>query len=282
MRDDFAIFILTHGRAEKQVTYKALRDAGYTGKVYFVIDNLDEQGEKYKELYGDNVIVFDKEKEYSKTDTFTCEKNLLAVVYARNACFEIAKSVGVKWFINCDDDIISFFYRVPVDGKLTSVKIKRMDDLIESFIEFMSCSGVECMSIAANGIYVAGAANGKVVDGCQWSFAHFYMFNAESELRFKSIWLEDLIFSISKQKLGYKMLSTTLVSQVLPSLEAVQKNQKGGMRDNYESSSNWINEFTPLITAPDCLKMVRKDGRWKSRKSKDNFMVKYVSDRWKK
>ena len=42
MRDDFAVMILTHGRADRVYTLKSLRKGGYTGKVYIVIDNEDE------------------------------------------------------------------------------------------------------------------------------------------------------------------------------------------------------------------------------------------------
>ena len=40
MRNDFAVFILTHGRADNVVTVPAIKKAGYTGKIYFIIDCL--------------------------------------------------------------------------------------------------------------------------------------------------------------------------------------------------------------------------------------------------
>lgn len=43
MRNDFAVFILTHGRADNVVTVPAIKKAGYTGKIYFIIDDEDEQ-----------------------------------------------------------------------------------------------------------------------------------------------------------------------------------------------------------------------------------------------
>lgn len=48
MRNDFAVFILTHGRADNVVTVPAIKKAGYTGKIYFIIDDEDEQAEEYK------------------------------------------------------------------------------------------------------------------------------------------------------------------------------------------------------------------------------------------
>lgn len=37
MRNDFAVFILTHGRADNVVTVPAIKKAGYTGKIYFIM-----------------------------------------------------------------------------------------------------------------------------------------------------------------------------------------------------------------------------------------------------
>lgn len=62
MLDNFAIFILTHGRPDNVLTYKTIMQAGYTGKVYIIIDNEDDTAARYYENYGDKVIVFDKEK----------------------------------------------------------------------------------------------------------------------------------------------------------------------------------------------------------------------------
>ena len=42
MRNDFAIFILSHGRANKVKTLKTLKDCGYNGKWYIIIDNEDK------------------------------------------------------------------------------------------------------------------------------------------------------------------------------------------------------------------------------------------------
>ena len=48
MNKEFAVFILVYGRPEKEWTYKTLRKSGYTGKVYFVGDDLDVTINKYK------------------------------------------------------------------------------------------------------------------------------------------------------------------------------------------------------------------------------------------
>ena len=78
MRQDFAVFILTHGRSDNQLTLKTLKRQGYSGRWYLIIDNEDNQQEEYISRYGaDHVIVFDKETEVKKTDTMDICKKLL-------------------------------------------------------------------------------------------------------------------------------------------------------------------------------------------------------------
>ncbi|MBW9534953.1 hypothetical protein FHA53_19970 [Escherichia coli] len=52
MRDDFCAFILTHGRPDKVLTYRTLRRAGYTGKIFIVVDDEDKTRNQYMAEFG--------------------------------------------------------------------------------------------------------------------------------------------------------------------------------------------------------------------------------------
>lgn len=97
MRDNFCVFILSHGRADNVITLKALQKAGYTGKWFIVIDNEDEQAKIYYSTYGvDHVVMFDKlaiSETFDTADTFDDRRT---IVYARNACFKIAAEKKYK------------------------------------------------------------------------------------------------------------------------------------------------------------------------------------------
>ena len=54
--NSFAVFILTHGRANNVITYATLRKQGYTGQIYLMVDDEDKQIDDYKKLYGKQVI----------------------------------------------------------------------------------------------------------------------------------------------------------------------------------------------------------------------------------
>ena len=62
MREDFCAFILTHGRPHKVHTYRTLKNYGYTGRVFIVIDDEDADGGEYRRIYGQDVLVFSKDE----------------------------------------------------------------------------------------------------------------------------------------------------------------------------------------------------------------------------
>ena len=83
MRDNFAVFILSHGRADNVKTIDPLLNKGhYSGDWFVLIDNEDDQEDKYVKNFGEHVIVFDKEKEAETTDTGECGNERRACVFA--------------------------------------------------------------------------------------------------------------------------------------------------------------------------------------------------------
>lgn len=68
MRDDFCAFILTHGRPDKVLTYRTLRRAGYTGKIFIVVDDEDKTWHQYIAEFGEQVLVFSKADIASRFD----------------------------------------------------------------------------------------------------------------------------------------------------------------------------------------------------------------------
>lgn len=147
MRNDFAVFILTHGRADNVVTVPAIKKAGYTGKIYFIIDDEDEQAEEYKKNFGaDRVIIFDKQAAYDRADTMDNFNDHRAIIYARNECWRIAEELGLKYFLMLDDDYKSIDYRYEEDGKLKYKPSHDFDRVFEDMIQFLEVSGADTVA----------------------------------------------------------------------------------------------------------------------------------------
>lgn len=152
MRDDFAIFILTHGRPNKVITVKTLERCGYSGKWYLVVDNEDTTLSEYQALYGeDRVLIFDKLKTSKTFDTFDISTNRKTIAYARNECFDIATTMGLKYFLELDDDYCRFEYRYEENEKLMTQLITNLDEICNSMIEFLEDSGASSVAFAQGG-----------------------------------------------------------------------------------------------------------------------------------
>jgi len=68
-QSDFAIFILTHGRPTNIKTMATLKECGYTGRLYLVVDDEDKTLDKYIANFGkDRVVVFNKKEMADQVD----------------------------------------------------------------------------------------------------------------------------------------------------------------------------------------------------------------------
>ena len=130
---DFAVFILTHGRPDNVKTFSTLKKCGYTGKIFLIVDNEDKAIDKYINIYGkDRVRVFDKKAMADEIDEGNNFNNRKVIVHARNASFEIAKQLGITYFVQFDDDYYYFGYRYEAGAKI----IKNLDNVFDILVDF--------------------------------------------------------------------------------------------------------------------------------------------------
>lgn len=156
MLNNFCAFILTHGRPDGVITYKSLKNSGYTGKIYLVIDNEDKEEARYKELFGDQVIQFDKlaiSKRFDTGDNFTDRRT---IVYARNACFEIAKSLGIDYFIELDDDYTQFAYKFNNERQYRQKRILNLDKVFDTLLDYYKRINALTIAFAQGGDFLGG------------------------------------------------------------------------------------------------------------------------------
>src|SRR6056300_616632 len=110
-KDNFAVIILSHGRPDNVVTLKTLQNCGYTGQVILLVDNEDKALQAYQDNFSDILHVFDKrdyEGKFLVSDNFNHRRN---VVFARNACNDIANKNNLSNYLVLDDDYTSFSFR---------------------------------------------------------------------------------------------------------------------------------------------------------------------------
>jgi len=250
---DFAVIIPTHGRYDRVYTEASLRKSGYTGAIYLLCDDEDEQLDAYKEKYGDKVLVFSKEEYAGKFDKMDNFGNKACVVYARNAMWDAAKLVGLKFFAVADDDYQAFEYRIKPDCGYYAKKVKNADDLFCSYIDFMRESGVDTICFAQGGDFIGGAENTSVRDGFKVSrkMMNWYFFDADKPIEFKGTINEDLTSSVTHGVTGGKIITSRMNSIVQ---KETQKND-GGLTEIYLNLGTYVKSFYSVIAAPSCIKV---------------------------
>lgn len=250
--DDFVVFILTHGRADNVYTYKALKRAGYTGKIILVIDNEDEDATKYYNLYGnDNVYMFDKLSKSKEVDSMdlSCDRN--AILYARCACFDIAKELNYKYFLELDDDYTNFRSRIVVDGSLKTVYIKNFDELVDCVIDFLEISNAHTVALSQIGDFIGGKNSKVCKDRLTRKAMNAFFCKTDKKFNWIGKMNEDVTTYITLGSRGYLFFTVADVSIDQLSTQSLS----GGMSDEYLSYGTYTKTFYTVISCPSCVKV---------------------------
>ena len=254
MRNDFAVIIPTHGRHDRVFTIDSLRKSGYTGNFYLLCDDEDKQLDKYKTKYGDKVMVFSKDDYKGKFDKMDNFGNKACVVYARNAMWDIAKKIGLKYFAVADDDYVAFQKRITKDGGYYGKMIKNnLDDVFNSYIDFLITSKVDTVCFAQGGDFIGGKDNNKVANGFKVSrkMMNLYFFDVDKPIEFKGTINEDLTSSVTEGRTGRVILTSLMNSIVQRETQA----QAGGLTEIYLELGTYVKSFYSVIAAPSCVKV---------------------------
>lgn len=250
MRDDFAVMILTHGRADRVYTVNSLRKGGYTGKIYFVIDNEDDQHDEYVKRYGqDRVMVFDKEAQMRKCDTMDTFGKKGVILFARNACFEIAKDLGLTYFLELDDDYTSFDMRFPKGDKLSAKPCRDLDRLFTAMIDFLIQSDALTVALSQGGDYIGGL-NGKYYGKMLTRKAmNTFFCRTDRPIGFIGTINEDVNTYTTYGSRGQKIFSVTQAAIV----QKETQSNAGGMTGIYVDNGTYLKSFYTVMTMPSCV-----------------------------
>lgn len=280
MRSDFAVFILTHGRPENIVTTKSLERGGYSGKVYIVIDNEDDTADRYRELYGDKVIQFDKLAESKKFDTADLSEDRRAIVYARNVCFDLAEKLGLEYFLELDDDYTDFEYRWPEGGKLMIKSITNLDALFSAMAEFLETSGSLSVALAQGGDLIGGA-NRFFNSGLSRKAMNTFFCKTSRRFKFVGRVNEDVNTYTSLGNKGWLFFTVTNVQIV----QKQTQSQGGGMSGLYLDSGTYVKSFYSVIFSPQAVKVAEMGAHHRRMHHRVNWNActpKILSDRHRK
>lgn len=247
--NNFAVFILSHGRPDNVYTVGALKKCGYTGPVYILVDNEDKQIDQYKTKYGDKVIVFDKAaiaKTFDEGDNFDDRR---AVIYARNASFKVAKELGYKYFLQLDDDYTSFNYKTNGELQITDKEplVKDLDRLFSLMLEYYKSTPAKAIAFAQSGDFMGGTRSTMFESlNRRRKCMNTFFCSTDREFKFVGRVNEDVNTYTWYQSIGNLFLT---IPYIIVHQKQTQANA-GGMSEMYIDSGTYLKSFYSVMYHP--------------------------------
>lgn len=258
-------------------THDMLRLQGYTGKIIVVIDDEDDQRPEYESRF-EHVEVFCKEAEFQKADGVILGKQK-GILYARNACYDIAKKLGVRFFAEVDDDFSALYVRYESEGKSKSYKVENLDLLFNAALQLFDDKRVVATSVLSQGNYIGGIESNGLKKCIRICTSMFFLVT-DRRVDFISSMNEDICTCLHYGQTGdlfFGMNGTMYVS------EPIANNSMGnGMTDFYKKLGPFARSFIPVIVRPDCIDVTMFNDDFKAGVSWTNAVPKIMNKRWKK
>ena len=282
MREDFVVFILSNRRAGSVTTLESLHKSGYTGKWYIIVDNEDDTIHDYVNNYGeDHVIVFDKKLAAAMTDTCENSGKRNGVVFARNVCFDIAKDIGVKYFVELDDDYVRFEYRYEENDKLMTVMLEDFDSVVDEMIEFLESSGASVVAFSQGGDFIGGVGSQNFRKKLVRKVMNTFFCSTDRPFKFFGLMNDDVNTYTTLGQSGALFLTYTPVSLV----QGVTQQVSGGLTDIYLTAGTYQKSFYSVMCCPSAVKIATmgdKHPRMHHIVNWETCVPKIISDKFRK
>lgn len=247
---DLIASILTHGRSDNVKTIRALSDAGYTGNIAIVIDSHDSQADAYKRQFGPRVWQFDKDKWAARVDDGDNSGDLRAVVYARNAAIEMAREKGYRWIWQLDDDYTSFMYKTDDKLRFKSSKIRNLDAVLSSMVEYADAANIACLAMSQEGDHIGGPNSiyNKTIRAKRKAM-NSMLIRTDAPVSFTGKVNEDATMA-SVEGIRGRVVMTYMP---LSLSQGVTQQNSGGLTDIYQDQGTYLKSFYSVMYCPSAV-----------------------------
>lgn len=256
MRDPtrFAAFILSHGRPDNVITFRTLRRSGYSGRIYLVVDDEDERRDEYRERFGaENVLEFSKSAIATTFDPADTSSDRRTVAYARNASFGLARDLGLDYFLELDDDYLSFLYRYTGrtspgsrGGHAGATSIRNFDDVVRAMLRLLEDTNAVAVAMAQGGDHIGGVGSATLRHGFKRKAMNAIFLRTDRPVTFPGRLNED----VNAYALGGSRGDLFLSVSALQLNQVETQRSVGGMTEAYLSSGTYVKSFYTVMMCP--------------------------------
>ena len=277
--DNFAAFILSHGRADRVVTARTLRADGYTGRIVLICDDEDDQLGEYQKNFPE-VFVFNKERYFNSSDVADNDGTRSIVLPARNACHDIAKKLGLTYFLELDDDYSAFHYRYEESGRLMTRR-SNLDEVFDAYLDFLDETKAVTVAFVQGGDLQGGLNSVTWKKGLLRKAMNCFFCRTDRPFKFYGRINEDTVAYTYLGSQGKLMLSPTFVCCV----QKTTQQNAGGLTDAYLQMGTYRKSFYSVMFMPSAVKVgAMGQKHWRYHHSIDwgRCAPKIVDEKWRK
>lgn len=282
MNSDFAVFIMVWGRPQKMWTFQQLRKQGYTGKVFFVADDLDPTLPKYKEKYGDDLLVFSKEAVKDEFDPGDNTGDFRSTMYAVNVIPRLAREKGIRHFFILCDDYTHFSYKYTPELDYWERKIKNLDRVFDVMLEYYLSTPALSIAMSQNGDFIGGKNSSLAKDiKLSRKAMNSFLCSTDRPFTFLGRMNEDVTTYVNLGHKGNLFLTVPNVSLA----QKTTQSEVGGLTSLYLDYGTYTKSFFSVMYNPSCVKigiMGDKHKRIHHRVSWDHAVPVIISEEYRK
>ena len=281
MRTDFAVFIMVWGRPGQMWTAKTLRNQGYTGKIFYVGDDLDPSIEDYRKKYGDDLLVFSKTEVMGRYDSGDNSGDLRSTMYAVNVIPELAKERGIKYFFIFCDDYTRFVYKFDSELVYTDKKILNLDGVFEAMLDYYLKTNALSIAMSQTGDFIGGKNSGMAKElRLKRKAMNSFLCSTDRPFEFVGRMNEDVSTYVH---LGHRGgLFFTLPNVCLQ--QRPTQAEGGGLTEMYLDYGTYVKSFFSVMYNPSSVKVSEMGQVYKRIHHKvnwNNAVPKILSEDWR-
>jgi len=204
------------------------------------------------------------------------------VTFARNACFDLARQLGFRYFLQLDDDYNCFDYRTNDRLEYTDDRIDDIEPVFDLLLDFYKEVPATSIAIAQGGDFPGGKA-GKWAQTTKpmRKVMNSFFCDVERPFQFVGRINEDTTTYVTLGRKGHVFFTIPMLSL---NQRTTQQNA-GGLTDSYLENGTYVKSFYSVMYEPSCVavnEMGEQHRRLHHRVSWDNTTPAILAERYRK
>lgn len=168
------------------------------------------------------------------------------------------EKLGIKNFIELDDDYISFYYLYDKNGNYKKAKIKNLDNIFDVYVDFLNNTPVDCVAMIQGGDLIGGKGNSMIKNRHKKrKCMNTFFCSTEKPFEFYGKINEDVNTYTYLGSIGKIFFQ-------LPEILMIQKqtqSNSGGMTEQYLDSGTYYKTFYSIMYMPSAVQIYTMGAR---------------------